>query len=227
MRRILLTAALLSTCAGAGAAQENQGRAFAPDLGGKLYRSVFNAGAGGLTAADVAALPEPMKTRLGTYLSRRAAFKSSYKNASDSLEMMRTDAKKRALERAMVSLLDAPGIERLAADFVAKAPIAYEWHGIHEGPLAEAGYAEAALKKDPSSPLTPFLYVFVAHRQRVVFETYEAARNEEGMKSAAKAYRTFAARARSFEDPIFAALIDDMERQPYLYIKGTKHPKDS
>lgn len=226
MKRSTWTAVLLSAFAVAGLAQENEGTKPAIDLRGKLYRSVFTAGADVLTAADVAALPESMRARLTSYLSRRAAFKSNYKNASDTLEMMRTDAKKRALERAIVSLVDAPGIEKIAADFVATAPVAYEWHGLHDGPLAEADYAESALKKTPSSPLTPFLYVFIAQRQRVIFETFEAGKNTEGMKAAARKYRAFVERARAVNDPIFAALIDDMERQPYLYLKSTNHPRD-
>lgn len=227
MSRVVAIAILLSMSGMTGGAQEQPSPRTGFDLKGKLYRSVFNAGADVLSAADVVALPEPLRTRLSTYLSRRAAFKSHYKNASDTLEMVRTDAKKRALERAIVSVLDVPGIERLAAEFVAQAPIAYEWHGVHDGPLAEAAFAETVLKKNPSSPLAPFLYVLIAQRQRVVFETFDAAKNDAGMKTAAMTYRTFAAKAGAVDDPLFAALIDDLDRQPYLYLKGTKHPKDS
>jgi hypothetical protein len=226
MNRTALTAALVAATALVAVAQEKADTRAGLDLKGKLYRSVFTAGADVLTSADVAALPEPIRARLTSYLSRRTAFRSNYKNASENLEMMRTDAKKRALEKAIVSLLETPGIERQAADFVAKAPIAYEWHGVHDGPLAEATYAEAVLKKDPSSPLAPFLYLLIAQRQRVVFEVYDAAKNDEGMKAAAARSRAFAQRARGVDDPIFAAVVEDMDRQPYLYLKGAKHPRD-
>jgi hypothetical protein len=196
------------------------------DLQGKLYRSVFSSGSGVLTAADVKALPEPLRGRLDKYLARRTAFKSNYKSEADSFERVRVDAKRRLLEQAIVSLIDAPGIEKIAADYVATAPIQYEWKGLQDGPLEESTHAEAILAKDPSSPMAPWFAAFIAQRQRVAFETLALQKNDEGMKAAAKKYRTFADRARTAADPIYAALIADMERQPYLYMKGAPNPRD-
>jgi hypothetical protein len=177
-----------------------------------------------LAPADLTSIPEPMRTRLSTYLTRRTAFKSAYQSKAESFEAVRSDGKKRVIERAIVALIDAPGIEKRAAAFVAAAPIAYEWEGRHDGPQAEAAFAEDALKKDPSSPLAPFLYAFIAQRQRVVFETYDGEKNLEGMKAASKKYRAFMQRARGAADPIFGLLADDMDRQPFLYLKTDKHP---
>jgi hypothetical protein len=190
------------------------------DFGGKLYRSVFSSAAGVLAPADLAAVPEPLQSRLSKYLARRAAFKSSYTSEPDDFQRVR-----RVLERAIVSLVDTAGIERAAAEFVGAAPIASEWQGLPEGPVAEATFAENVLKKDPASPLAPWLYIFIAHRQRIAFEAYENQRNEEGMKAAAKKYRAFVERARGAGDPIYGVIADDMERQPSLYIKGTQHPR--
>jgi hypothetical protein len=114
----------------------------------------------------------------------------------------------------------------MAADYVAAAPIRYEWQGMHEGPIEESAQAEALLAKEPASPLAPFLYVFIAHRQRAAFETYEVEKNQEGMRTAARKYRQFAERARGVADPIFPALIADLDRQPFVYIKTTTHPRD-
>jgi hypothetical protein len=218
--------AVVIAALGAAAAAQTPPTPRSVDLKGKLYRSVFSSGAGVLTAADVSLVPEPLRARLTKYLMRRNAFKSNYKSDSDSFERMRADAKKRVLERAIVSMIDAPGIEKTAAEYISKAPIFYEWEGKHDGPLEEARYAEDVLKLDPSSPLAPWFYVFIAQRQRIVFEACENEKNEEGMKTAAKKYRAFVERARAVDDPIYAALIDDMERQPFLYIKGSKNPRD-
>ena len=196
------------------------------DLQGKLYRSVFSSGSGVLTAADVNALPEPLRGRLDKYLARRTAFKSNYKSEADSFEQVRVDAKRRLLEQAIVSLIDAPGIEKLAADYVATAPIHYEWKGRQDGPLEESTHAEAILAKDPASPMASWFAAFIAQRQRVAFETLALQKNDEGMKAAAKKYRTFADRAKAAADPIYAALISDLERQPYLYMKGAPNPRD-
>ena len=197
-----------------------------PDLGGKLYRSAFSSGAGMLSHGDLAGVPEPLRSRLATYLARRAAFKSQYKGEPDTLAQMRADAKRRVLERAIVSLLDVPGIERAAVEFVAGAPIAGEWNGLHQGPLDEAAYAENLLKKDPESPLAPWLYVFIAERQRIVFEASENEKDQAAMAAAARKYRTFSSRARSVPDPVFPALMHDLERLPYLYIKSAGNPRD-
>ena len=196
------------------------------DLQGKLYRSVFSSGSGVLTAADVKALPEPLRGRLDKYLARRTAFRSNYKSEADSFEQVRVDAKRRLLEQAIVSLIDAPGIEKVAADYVATAPIHYEWKGLQDGPLEESTHAEAILAKDPSSPMAPWFAAFIAQRQRVAFETLSLQKNDEGRKAAAKKYRTFADRAKAAADPIYAALISDMERQSYLYMKGAPNPRD-
>jgi len=198
----------------------------AADLQGKLYRSVFSSGSGVLAPADIKALPEPIRGRLEKYLARRGAFKSNYKSEADSFERVRVDAKRRLVEQAIVSLIDAPGIERTAADYVSTAPIRYEWEGMPDGPLEEANHAEALLTKDPASPLAPWFHAFIAQRQRIAFETCEVQKNDEGMRAAAKKYRTFVERARAASDPIFGLLMADMERQPYLYLKTATHPRD-
>jgi hypothetical protein len=224
MRTILATLALVAL-ASASEAQTDAARPSA-EFNGKLYKSVFSAGVGALQPGDLARVAEPLRSRLARYLERRAAFKSRYASQPDTLEEVRADAKRRAIERSIVALIDAPGIEKAAADFVSAAPIAGEWNGLHGGPLAEATFAEDVLKKETASPLAPWLPVFIAERQRIAFEAYEKEKNDEGMKAAARKYRTFAARARAADDPIFGALVDDMDRQPYLYVKGTNHPRD-
>ena len=212
--------------AAAAAASRMQEATPAVDLKGKLYRSAFSSGVGMLTSDDTLSLPDPLKARLITFLMRRRAFKSSYKSEPDALEKVRADAKRRDLERSIVAMVDAPGIEQMAAEFVAAAPIAYEWEGMHGGPLAEAAYAEGILSKSPSSPLAPWLSVFVAQRQRIAFETYENEKDEAGMRAAAAKYRTFAERARTSPDPIYRALVEDMERLPFLYLKSAHNPRD-
>ena len=221
-----ITFVLALTMTGAAPVRPQSSDAAAIDLQGKLYRSVFSSGSGVLTPADVKALQDPLRGRLDKYLTRRAAFKSNYKSEADSFEQVRVDAKRRLLEQAIVSLIDAPGIEKSAADYVATAPIHYEWKGLPDGPLEESNHAEAILAKDPSSPMAPWFAAFIAQRQRVAFETLALQKNEAGMKASAKKYQTFADRARAADDPIYAALIADMDRQPYVYMKGAPHPRD-
>jgi hypothetical protein len=196
------------------------------DLEGKLYKAVFTSGPGALTSGDLAEVPEPLRPRLSTYLTRRSAFKSAYKGKAESFETAAIDGKKRVIERAIVSLVGSPGVEARAAEFVAAAPIAYEWEGMTAGPLKEAAYAEDVLKKDSSSALAPFLYVFIAQRQRAAFEAGGRQGDAEAMKAAAKKYRASMQRARAAQDPIFKLLADDLDRQPFVYLKSEQHPRD-
>ena len=212
--------AMAAAAAGAGQAGSESG------FGGRLYRSVFSGGAGVLTPADLAGVEEPLKSRLMTYLERRAAFRSRYSREADTLADVRADAKRRVLERSIVALVDAPDIERTAAAIVAEAPIAGEWDGRPEGPLAEASFAEDLLKRDPASPLAPWLYVFIADRQRIAFEACEKQENQECMRAAARKYRTLVSRARSVEDPAIRALVRDLEGLPSLYVRSASHPRD-
>jgi hypothetical protein len=220
---IAVVAASMTPAIGAGL---QTGQATPADLQGKLYKSVFSSGVGALGQADLAAAPDALRERLARYLTRRSAFKSGYKSAADSFDAVRVEAKRRMIEQAIVALIEAPGIEKMAADYVSAAPIHYEWKGMHDGPLEEATQAEALLSKNPNGPLAPWFYVFIAHRQRAAFEAYELEKNQDGMKAAATKYRLFAERTRTVPDPIFPALMADLDRQPFVHIKTTTHPRD-
>ena len=219
-------AVVTSTVAAVAQAGPQTSAPSAADLQGKLYRSVFSIGVGALKYEDLPNAPEELRTRLARYLSRRSAFKSGYRSGADSFDAVRVEAKRRMIEQAIVALIETPGIERMATEYVSTAPISYEWRGMHDGPVEESAHAEALLAKDPSTPLAPWFSVFIAHRQRAAFEAYEVEKNREGMKAAAQKYRQFLERSRSLADPIFPALIADLDRQPFVYIKTTTHPRD-
>jgi hypothetical protein len=196
------------------------------DFKGRLYRAVFTQGPGTLTSGDIAAVPEPLRDRMSRFLIRRAAFKSSFESGATSFEEAARDAKKRALERSIVSLVEATDASRLAIEFLTPAPVAFEWEGDPEGPIAESAYAEQYLERSPASPLAPFLMLFIAHRQRAAFEASDAEKNLERQKSTAAKYLDYIQRARSAPDAIYALIADDLDRQPYVYIKTAGHPQD-
>lgn len=197
-----------------------------PDLRGKLYKAIFVQGAGSLAAADLAAVSEPVRGRLQRVLDRRAAFTSRLQPGASDPHAVAVEAKKRRLEAGIFVLIEAPEIPQLAADYAHAAKVLYEWEGEPDGPLAEAIDAEEFLKRQPATPLAPYLYVLIAARQRAAFETMKPDADKASMTAAAKKYRTFLQRARSAEDPIFRLLADDMDRQPHLYQKSEHHPRD-
>ena len=217
------TAAALFVLIALAHAQETPARADV-DLKGKLYKAVFYSGPGALSPSDLSAVPDSLRPRLSRFLERRAAFRSRYTHEADSFDDVRVDARKREIERAIVALVEAPDVESLALEFVNSVRVSPEWEGFSDGPLAEAAAAEEFLKKNPLSPLAPFVYVFIAHRQRAAFETHDHVKNVEGMKAASKKYRTFMQRARSVPDPIFPLIADDIDRQHHVYVKSDNHP---
>lgn len=217
--------ALLSVTLCVALAAQAQPAQEMPDFKGKLYKTVFQPGVGTLSAADVKPLPADLRERLERFLDRRSKFSSRLQNGASSMMDVAIEAKKRRVEGAIVALIDAPGIEQAAADYAQQAFIANEWQGAAQ-PAQEASAAEEYLKKDPATPLAPFIYVFVADRQRAAFEVMNAVTDKTQMTAAAKKYRTFMQRARASGDPIFRLLADDLDRQPFLYRKSELHPRD-
>lgn len=128
----------------------------------------------------------------------------------------------RILERAIVALVEREDARALAADFLSGAPLAAEWGESAEAPLTEARYAERRLT--PDAPLAPFLYVFIAQRQRAAFELADREQDLDTMKAAAEKYRAVMQRARSVPDSIYGLLADDLDRMPFVHAKGDKHP---
>jgi hypothetical protein len=189
------------------------------DFKGRLYRSVFVPGPDVLSSGDIAQAPEPLRARLSRFLTRRAAFASLYKSTPADVVAIARDAKRRAIERGIVSLIETDGIEQLAADFVTAAPILYEWEGMPDGPISEADYAEQLLQKDPSTPLAPYLYLFIAQRQRAASEAAELNQNAAVAQAAAAKARDFLQKARRAADPIFGLVADDLERLPFVYVR--------
>jgi len=224
MRRLLACALLLAVSAPAAAQKEYAHPK--TDLNGRLFRSVFQTAPPYLSSGDIAGLPDPLRARLSTYLTRRAAFTSSYEGTASGFEGAASDAKKRALERAIVSIVDDPKAGALAIAFLKEAPIAAEWKLGLEGPTAEAAFAEDYLERQAAPPLAPFLYIFIAHRQRAAFEVAERARAAAAQAAAARKYRTFLQRARAAQDPIYGLIADDLDRQAYVYTPAVTHPRD-
>jgi hypothetical protein len=220
----LIAATIVLGLAGAAAAQQN---AAYPDvdLRGRLYRSVFQTAPPYLSSGDIADLPASLRERLSAYLTRRAAFTSRYEGAATGFESAMSDAKRRALERAIVSIVDDSRAQEIALAFLKEAPVAAEWRTVSD-PAKEAGFAESYLQRNASSPLAPFLHLFIAHRQRAAFELAYREKDGEAQTAAARKYRTFVARARAAKDPIYGLIADDLDRQAYVHVPAAAHPRD-
>ena len=191
----------------------------AMDFKGRLYRAVFVNGPDTLSSGDIAQAPEPIRERLSRFLKRRNSFTSLYESTPKDLVAAQADAKRRSIERGIVSLIESAGIEERAVAFVTAAPIKYEWEGDPAGPLDESAYAEHVLELEPSTPLAPYLYLFIAQRQRAAAEAAERAENPTVAQAAAAKAKTFLQKARAVPDPIFGLIADDLEKVPFVYVR--------
>ena len=183
---------------------------------GDLYDPKF------LTSRDASA---DVKARVRNFQKRAKAFRSQLpqeKRAPGPEQY--THDKKIQLERGMVALIPAPGIAQQARDFALTAPLAYEWEGMSDGPLAEAEFAEQYLESHSRTPLAPYLKLFLAHRQRCAFETLTLQRKEQAAIQAAKKYRTYLASALTDPDPLVRFIAADFEKRPFLYLKTGSDP---
>jgi hypothetical protein len=128
------------------------------------------------------------------------------------------EEKRRELERGLVALIDRNGIEALARDYARRAILGYEWEGMSDGPLGEAGFAEEFLARNPGTPLEPYLELFLAHRYRCIGETLAPGESAEARDQAAAQYRRHLAIALADADPLVRFTATDMAARPFLYL---------
>lgn len=110
--------------------------------------------------------------------------------------------------------------------FASAVPLMLEWEGMSEGPLDEANFVDNWLSKRPdtSAPIAPFLFLFKAHRYRA---GYEAAKfgHEKGLwPILAKNYHETIDKVKACGNPLISCIADDLEAQPYVYLKGQGRP---
>jgi hypothetical protein len=89
--------------------------------------------------------------------------------------------------------------------------------------LAEVRHAETFLRAQPDTPLTPFVYLWIQHRQRAAFELET---NAEARVRAARKYQTFLNRARAASLPLVVSLAEAIDAQPFVYRNVAAHPRD-
>jgi hypothetical protein len=194
----------------------------APPFYGRLYRAVSSADRNLLAAADARHVPPSVRPRFQRFVKCHATFRSRLPAAKDFF----TNAalpKRRAMERAIACLSEAPGIAKLATDYAARARILYEWEGLSSSPLEEAAYAEQYLGDVSDSPIAPYLYLFIAERARYAYEFLTREGDPSGAAEQAAQYRTFIVRAR--QDPLVALVADDLDGLAFLRQDVGKHPK--
>jgi hypothetical protein len=216
----LLLGALLVFFCSPGLAARQSGGPIDTVLFGTVFGDLYDPNF--LTSGNASA---EVKARVRNFQKRAKAFRSRLPLEKGGPGPERyTHDKKIQLERGMVALIPTPGIAQQARDFALTAPLAYEWEGMSEGPLAEATFAEQYLESHPKTPLAPYLKIFLAHRQRCAFETLTLERKEQAAIRAVEKYRTTLASALADPDPLVRFIAEDIEKRRFLYLKTDNDP---
>jgi hypothetical protein len=168
--------------------------------------------------------PKLIQDRIRTYKERWKKFRSKLKPPTSPPESVMGFPRFVAVEKGIVSLINAKGIEDIAANYAKNVKLYLEWEGHSDGPLDEAQLAEAYLNKNAKTPLKPYLLLFLVHRYRVVYECLDYERNRAKQAEIAFKYHQYLKEARKEKDPLVGLIADDIDKQAYLYIKTEKHP---
>jgi hypothetical protein len=160
-----------------------------------------------------APLTDLAKARFSSFTRRGAGFRSLLPAPPRKEGPERALAlNRRQVERGIVALIDAPGIEGAASRYAAAAPLSYEWEGMSNGPRSEAAGAETFLAQDPATPL------------RCAFEAAKLEKNASAAAEAASKYSRWIEAALDESDPLVVIIAREIDSRPYVYLDGSPHP---
>jgi hypothetical protein len=119
-------------------------------------------------------LPNDIQQSLETYRERERIFKPTIKPPANFDGPEGSAYRKRVgLERALFCLFDRADSAQLANDLSTQITLIYEWEGLADSPLAEAGSADAFLAQHRNSPIAPYIQLFAGHRKQCAVSGFE------------------------------------------------------
>jgi hypothetical protein len=190
---------------------------------GKLYKSLFHDAP--VASIKTANLLEDLKRRLEEYKNRSLGFHSQL-GAYRALPGAKVPVcdPGRVVEKGIVSLINGKGAEKAAADYARGATLYYEWEGVADSPLDEAKYAEEYLERNPSTMIKPYLMLFLAHRYRCAYECLDFEKKFDEQKAVSEKYQHYLREAKEYPDRLVGLMAEDLDAEPYLYLKTKNHP---
>jgi len=193
------------------------------DFNGKLYKSIFYGWE--QRKIDTSGLSPILERKICKFMKRYSNFQSRIPKPQDlSFPHDVIYNKRMNIERAIVSLIDTEDIRDLAAEYAANAVVYYEWEGMSDGPFEEGRYAEEYLNKDYTTPLKPYLVLFIAHRYRCAYECI-IANNETKWKNYTELrYGYYLHAAKSCSNLLINLIAEDMDRERFFYIPDGERP---
>jgi hypothetical protein len=183
---------------------------------GTLVLSVF--GGAESKPLDPTGFPEPVRARLKAYLQRRETFRSSLPEPPSGSPAHDEWSRRVLIERAIVSLIDAPRIASEAAAFASRAAFGSAWVEVSEGPMAEAEEAQAFLDANPATALKPYLWLFLMHRYKSALPLLRAENVDEAdIGSVTRGYARARALAAGSSDPLIGLIAADIDNVRSVY----------
>jgi hypothetical protein len=177
-----------------------------------------------VTELDASTYPEAMRECVTAYLNAIPAGSPLWKWQTPDDQTKALDSRRSNMEQQIVLLLGNT-VAAQAKEFSKAMPLGLEWEGMWEGPLGEADFIAQWLEKYSSTPLEPFLHLFMAHRLRAA---YEAARMEGGNKGLipilAERYKKHITAALNSSNTLISCIARDLEEQQYVYLPEMGRP---
>jgi hypothetical protein len=163
-------------------------------------------------------------------VSRRLSLRGSYKprlvvpTPSDRMAESRS-WKQVQFESFIVATVGDVSVQAEATAIARESDFAYEWEGMTGAARSETTFAEAYLRRHPTSATAPALQLFVLHRWRCEFEaaTFNDDLDEQAL--ARDAYRKTWALLQQSSDAVVRAVAEEIDAEPYVYIGGGRHPR--
>ena len=184
------------------------------DFNGKLFGVVFLGW--DPTELDTSGLLSILKRRIKRYVRRYKGFVSQLGAVN-----LKEEDNRRRIERLIVTLVDMPGIEEIAAQYARSAVIYKDWEMMSERPFEEAEYAEHYLNTETKIRklrLRPFLHLFLAHRYRCAYEIMVFKGETKKKDVVAVKYNQNINAAKNSPNLLISLTAGDMEKLPYLYV---------
>jgi hypothetical protein len=183
---------------------------------GALVLSVF--GGAVPEPLDPTGFPAPVRARLEVYSERREAFRSSLPEPPAETAAHDEWSRRVWIERAIVSVIDASGIEGEAAAFASRTPFGRAWGETSDTPMAEAQEAEAFLDANPAHVLKPYLWLFLMHRYKAALPLLRAENVDEAeIGSVTMRYARARALAAGSSDPLISLVAADIDHVVSVY----------
>lgn len=176
---------------------------------------------------DTANLADPVREPFLAFLTRHNSFEGNFKEdrGADFFEAVEHN-KAEELRWFLTSMSGDSGAAAAALAYSKEAPLSYEWEGMSDGPLSEAGDAARFIKSNPRSPILSGVRIFLLHRLRCAFECLVHEKKKSPALITAARYENVFQNIINSKDILAKAMACQMDKREMVYISSEIHPRE-